>query len=179
MTAGRLSRSLTVALLALSAVFVAGCYYESEKEIIRVGDAAGLEFLSGGYKYDAGGGRLTITAVPGINDYRYEHVPTSGAASRGYVRLMSLGDDIYVAQIKPDDDDEYYFRFYRITSDRRFVPMEPRGAIDELAAGHDVKLVQEDWILSTALLEGSRENVLAFLRAHADLHFEVAEPDSE
>ncbi|MBN1253646.1 MAG: hypothetical protein JXA50_00010 [Deltaproteobacteria bacterium] len=161
-------------LLAAVIVTVAGCY-ETDFEVIDASSAVAVYGVTGTYNVE-GGGTMTISAVPLSNDYRFREVSKDNKISTGYLRLVPLKGSIYIVQAKYDDDSFYYFDFYEFTVDSsgsHYRPMDPsieEEGLDQLAQQNGVTI---DWysIDLVPYLEGSRANIMAFLRAHATLPF--------
>jgi hypothetical protein len=167
-------RSAGFVLLAAIIVTVAGCY-ETDFEVIDASSAVAVYGVTGTYNVE-GGGTTTISAVPLSNDYRFKDVSKDNKISTGYLRLVPLRGNIYIVQAKYDDDSYYYLDFYEFTVDSsgsQCRPMEPtieEEELDQLAQQYGVTI---DWysIDFVPFLEGSRANIMAFLRAHATLPF--------
>lgn len=154
-------------LLAAAILTAVGCY-ETDFEVITASSAVALYGAPGNYTLDEGGS-FTISAVPHSNDYRFREVSKDNKVSTGYFRAVPLRGDIYIVQAKYDDEDGYYLVFYQFTSDRRFKQMYPDvddTRLDQLAQQYGVT-IDWDWMY----LDGSRSDIMAFLRAHASLSF--------
>jgi hypothetical protein len=163
--------SAGVVVVAAAILTAAGCY-GTDVEVIDASSAIAVYGVPGNYTYDAGGS-VTISAVPHSNDYRFREVSKDNKVSTGYLRLVPLKGDIYIVQAKYDDEDGYCLVFYQFTSDRRFKQMYPDvddSRLDQLAQQHGVT-IDPDFMY----LEGSRNNIMAFLRAHASLPFTYSE----
>jgi hypothetical protein len=162
--------SAGVVVMAAAILTAVGCY-ETYVEVIDVSSAVAVTGALGHYTYDAGG-EVTISAVPGSNDYRFREVSKDNEVSTGYIRMVPLQGDIYIVQAKYDDDEVYYLAFYQFTSDRHFKPMEPHvddKKLDQLAQQYGVTI---DWDFDLVpYLNGSRSTIMAFLLGHASLPF--------
>jgi uncharacterized membrane protein len=167
-------RSAGFVLLATVLVILAGCY-ETDFEVIDASSAVAVYGVAGTYNVE-GGGTMTISAVPHSNDYRFREVSKDNKISTGYLRLVPLKGSIYIVQAKYDDDSFYYFDFYEFTVDSSGSHYRPMNAeidetgLDQLAQQNGVTI---DWysIDFVPYLEGSRANIMAFLRAHTTLPF--------
>lgn len=160
-----------VVLMAAAILTAAGCY-ETDFEVIDASSAVAVYGLPGSYTPDAGGS-LTISAVPDSNDYRFREVSKDNKVSTGYIRMVPLKGDIYIVQVKYDDEKGYILAFYQFTSDRHYellIPDVDDSRLNQLAAQHNVTLD-----LDFMSLDGSRNNIMAFLRAHASLPFTYGE----
>lgn len=164
-------------LLAAVILAVAGCY-ETDVEVITASSAVAVYNAPGNYTFDSGG-TLTISVVPDSNDYRFREVSKENKVSTGYLRMIPLRGDIYIIQAKYDNETVYYLDFYQFTSsNRRFQPLEPsveEKKLDQLAKQYSVKIDWESWDY-VPYLSGTSSNILAFLRAHANLPFKPATP---
>jgi hypothetical protein len=162
--------SAGVVLVAAVILIVAGCY-ETDFEVIDAFSAVAVYGVTGTYNVESGG-TMTISAVPHSNDYRFQEVSKDNKVSTGYIRMVPLKGDIYIVQAKYDNEDVYYLAFYRFTIDSsgsHYQPMYPDvddSRLYQLAEQHDVMLD-----LDFIYLDGSRSNIMAFLRAHANLPF--------
>ena len=159
--------SAGVVLMAAAILTAAGCY-ETDFEVVDASSAVAVHGLPGSYIPDAGGS-LTISAVPHSNDYRFREVSKDNKVSTGYIRMVPLKGDIYIVQVKYDDEEGYILVFYQFTSDRHYKQMFPDvddSRLYQLAEQHGVMLD-----LDFMYLDGSRSNIMAFLRAHVDLPF--------
>jgi hypothetical protein len=160
--------------MAAAILTAAGCY-ETYVEVIDASSAVAVTGALGHYTYDAGG-EVTISAVPGSNDYRFREVSKDNEVSTGYIRMVPLQGDIYIVQAKYDDDEVYYLAFYQFSNDRHFKPMEPDAEekkLDQLAQQYGVTIDRGFDIVP--YLNGSQSTILAFLRAHAGLSFVPAQ----
>src|SRR4030042_2792786 len=167
-------RSAWLILLAAAILTVAGCY-ETDVEVINASSAAAVYGLPGTYNKESGG-TMTISAVPDSNDYRFRDVSKEGTASTGYIRAVPLRDNLYIVQVKYDNDAIYYLLFYQFTYDssgahyRELEAKAEEKRLDQIAQQYSVKI---DWdsFDFVPYLSGSSSNILAFLRAHASLSF--------
>lgn len=170
--------SAGLVLLAAAILTTVGCY-ETDFEVIDASSAVAVNGVTGTYNVESGG-TMTISAVPHSNDYRFREVSKDNKASTGYLRAVPLQGDIYVVQAKYDDDPVYYLAFYQFTIDssgKHYKPMETNvddKRIDQLAQQHGVTI---DWDTFDFVpyLEGSRSDIMTFLRAHAGLPFSYSE----
>ena len=159
--------SAGVVLVAAAILTAAGCY-DTDVEVIDASSAVAVYNLPGSYIPDAGGS-LTISSVPHSNDYRFREVSKDNKVSTGYIRMVPLKGDIYIVQVKYDDEGGYILVFYQFTSDRHYKQMFPDvddSKLYQLAEQHGVMLD-----LDFMYLDGTRSNIMAFLRAHASLPF--------
>jgi hypothetical protein len=161
-----------IVLLAAGILTAAGCY-ETDVEVIDAFSAVAVNGAPGTYTFPSGATR-TISAVPNSNDYRLREVSKDNKVSTGYIRIVPLQGDIYIVQAKYDDADVYYLAFFKFDAiGKRFWQMHPDVAeekLDQLAQQHGLTI---DWDFMH--LEGSRNNIMAFLRAHASLPFTYSE----
>ena len=158
--------TFTTALILLS-----GCY-NIEREVIPASLGIKTPFAYDSLIFDQGG-TADLSHDPYNNDYRFRTVFDDGKEiDTGTFRAMHIRDDIYVLQVKYDDEPDYYLVFYKITSER-VDPMEPDdySAVDALAEKHNVT-VDYDY---TTFIGGNAENILAFLKDHRQLSFKPAE----
>lgn len=150
----------------------AGCY-ETDFEVIDASSAVAVNGAPGTYTFPSGATR-TISTVPHSNDYRLREVSKDNKVSTGYIRIVPLQGDIYIVQAKYDDADVYYLAFFKFDAiGKRFWQMYPDVSdekLDQLAQQHGVT-IDLDFIH----LDGSRNNIMAFLRAHASLPFAYSE----
>ena len=170
-----LSYTAGIVLLVVMALAIAGCY-ESDVEVISASSAVAVNGVPGDYTFD-NGGTLTVSSVPLSNDYRFREVSKDNKASTGYLRLVPLRGDIYIIQAKYDNETVYYIDFYQFSSStRRFQPLEASAdekRLDQLAQQYNVKIDWDSWDF-VPYLSGTSSNILAFLRAHANLPFKSA-----
>jgi hypothetical protein len=166
-------------LVAAAILTAAGCY-ETDFEIIDASSAVAVNGVSGTYTKQAGG-TMTISAVPHSNDYRFREVSKDNKGSTGYLRMVPLQGDIYIVQVKYDNEPVYYLVFYKFTYDSsgaRYWEMYPDVSdekLNQLAQQHGVAIDWDTSELFIPILNGSRSNIMAFLRAHAGLPFAYSE----
>ena len=167
--------STGLVLVAVAVLATAGCY-ETDFEVIDASSAVAVDGVPGTYTKQEGG-TMTISAVPHSNDYRFQSVSKDNNVSTGYLRMVPLQGDFYIVQAKYDSEPVYYLVFYKFTYDAsgaRYWEMYPDVGdekLDQLAQQHGVTI---DWDTSeffVPILDGSRSNIMAFLRAHANLPF--------
>jgi hypothetical protein len=178
---GRVHHYLLTAagVLFLTAVILAsaGCY-ETDFEIISASSAVSVYGLPGTYTKEKGG-TMIISAVPLSNDYRFREISKDNKTSTGYLRAVPLQGNIYIVQAKYDDDPVYYLGFYQFrydSSGAHYKPMEPtvsEKSLDQLAKQYGV-IIDWDTLDFVPDLKGSPGNIMAFLRAHANLAFAPA-----
>jgi hypothetical protein len=165
-----LLRTAGIWLLVVMTLIIAGCY-ETDVEVISAGSAVSVYGVPGEYTYHSGG-TVSIFAVPQSNDYRFREVSKDNKASTGYLRMVPLRGDIYIVQAKYDNETVYYLTFYQFSSsDRRFQPLETTAdetRLNQLAKQYGVQI---DWdsFDFVPYLSGTSSNILAFLRAHANV----------
>ena len=170
--------SAGVVLVAAVILTAAGCY-ETDVEVIDASSAVAVNGVPGTYTKEAGG-TMTISAVPHSNDYRFRDVSKDNKVSTGYFRMVPLRDDIYIVQAKYDDESGYCLTFYRFfvdSSGAHYRPISPDvddERLFQLAKQYNV-ILEEDPITFGLYLEGTRTNIMAFLRAHAGLPFTAAQ----
>ena len=161
-----------IVLLAAAILTAAGCY-ETDFEIIDASSAVAVSNAPGVYTFPSGATR-TISIVPHSNDYRLREVSKDNKVSTGYIRIVPLRGDIYIVQAKYDDIDVYYLAFIKFDAiGKQFWQMYPDVSdekLEQLAQQHGVTLD-----LDFLSLEGSRNDIMTFLRAHASLPFDYAE----
>ncbi len=159
--ASKLLFFLIVSLLAFS-----GCY-EVDQEVISPADAAQVAGLAGSYtSYD---GSTVISEVVGTNDYRFRKIPVRGTIGVGSMRAVPLRDNIYIVQIKYDNEPGYFIDFMEFNGDR-FIELTfdmPDGERTRLAGDFNVKF-EDDFIIESLYLKGDRVDILSFLKAHDD-----------
>jgi hypothetical protein len=162
-------------LLAVMILSIAGCY-ETDVEVISASAAVAVNGVPGDYTYDDGR-KLTVSAVPLSNDYRFREVSKKNKAYTGYLRLVPLRSDIYIIQAKYDNETVYYIDFYQFNaSTRRFQPMEAgtsEKSLNQLAQKYNVK-INWDELDFVPHLTGTGSNILAFLKEHANFSFRPA-----
>jgi hypothetical protein len=160
--AGRLILSL-----GLSALFATGCY-EVSQEVILASEAVAVNGLPGSYTKDDQQTRETISAIPFSNDYRFQRFesPDEKKPTSGYLRAVPLRDNIYIVQIKNDDEPGYVLDFYRFSLGEGYRHLKPNeDQAKQLARQFGVELLWDD-SFGEHQLNGSRENILRFLYAH-------------
>ena len=162
-----------VVLLAVLAIFASGCY-EVEQEVIRATEAVSIYGLPGTYTGSGPNEKTTISAVPNSNDYRFQWV-TKNKVSSGYFRAIPLRGNIYIVQVKYDNESVYYLMFYKFTSDasgkKNFTPLRVDDPVYDLAQQYGVKIDIGEYgdVFGGIQLVGSRSDIIAFLRAHRNL----------
>ena len=168
-------RTTCIALLAVMALAMTGCY-ETDVEVISASTAVAVYGAPGDYTFD-NGGTLTVSAVPLSNDYRFRETSKNNKVSTGYLRLVPLRGDIYIIQAKYDNESVYFIDFYQFNaSTRRFQPMiavADEKSINQLAQRYNIKIDWESYDFEP-FLSGTSSNILAFLKAHANLSFKPA-----
>ena len=159
-------------VLSVAVLFLAGCY-EVEKEVITAAEAVSIHGVEG--TYNTSDGTTTISAVPHSRDYRFRSISKKGRASAGYLRAIPLRGNIYLVQIKYDDEPIYCLVFYRFTVDSRggkkYTQLEADVSDERLiqvASSHGAKLFADELGL---YLEGDRKKMLSFLLAHKAFRF--------
>jgi hypothetical protein len=164
--------SAGLVLVAAAILTAAGCY-ETDFEVIDASSAVAVSNAPGTYTFPSGATR-TISVVPDSNGYRLREVSKDNKVSTGYIRIVPLQGDIYIVQVKYDDTDVYYLAFIKFDAiGKQFWQMYPDVSdekLDQLAQQHGVTLD-----LDFIHLEGSRNDIMAFLRAHANLPFTYGE----
>ena len=161
-----------IILSAICFLFL-GCY-GSEKEIILASEAVQVPGVTGTYQngVKSSSGNVMVQAVPGSNDYRFQETFEGGNSDSGYIRFIPLTGNIYIGQFKYDNDPWYYIQFFRIDGSsykELFLTEYEYDNIGNLASSYNIKL-QPD--METDFVDGKRTDILAFLRAHANLSFE-------
>ena len=156
-----------------TAVFflLVGCY-NIDKEVIPASLGIKTPYAHDNIVFNKGG-TADLSHDPYNNDYRFRTVFDEGKdIGTGTFRAMHIRDDIYVLQVKYDDERDYYAVFYKITADR-VEPMDPEdySAVDSLAKKHNVTI---DYDYAT-YVSGNAEDLLAFLKDHRQLSFVPAE----
>jgi len=162
---------LRLILMVVLVVLVSGCY-EVRQEVIRASDAVAVDGLPGTYNSKDSKARTEIMTVPNSNDYRFQEI-TSEATESGYLRAVPLYDDIYISQTKYDNSGVYYIQFYRFTrtNDKGYASLSVSSPIFDLAQEHGIEVGYDDFAVNITL-EGKRQDILAFLRAHKNLSLE-------
>jgi len=166
-------------MLLAAVVLTATSCYETDFEVIDASSAIAVYGVTGTYNVESGG-TMTISAVAHSNDYRFRLVSKDNKVSTGYLRMVPLQGDIYIVQAKYDDESVYYLVFYKFTYDAsgaHYWEMYPdvyAEKLNQLAQQHGVTI---DWdaFAFVPYLEGSRSNIMTFLRAHASLPFAYSE----
>lgn len=154
-------------LLAAAAVMVTGCY-EVEQEVIRSSDAVRINGLPG--TFSSSDSKMTISAVPGSNDYRFRRTFSDGSVESGYIRAIPLRDNIYIVQIKLDDESKYVIEFFQYNRKRinQILIENSYSDFERLAKQYNITFKSGELdSLGQMILDGSRSNILAFLRAHS------------
>ncbi len=150
-------------VLAVLVSVIGGCY-AVEQEVILASDAEDVYGLPGNYTWSGDdAGKTTISAVPDSNDYRFRTVSDDDVES-GYLRAINLRGDIYVIQVKYDDDPDYYIAFYEF-SYGDFTALDIDESTVDLAHQSKVE-IEYDYYYYTDWLVGSRRDILNFLLAH-------------
>jgi len=159
----RVAKTFLVVCLMLAA----GCY-EVDQEVILASEAIAIPGLPGTYEDRDDPTKSTVVSnVPDSNDYRFK----SGSDS-GYLRAVPLRDDIYIVQVKYDDDRVYYLLFCRYAAGPGggFQFLEVAASpeqIDVLAREHGVQ-IDTDAVMMVDTVDGPRDAILSFMRAHPD-----------
>ncbi len=143
---------------------VSGCY-EVEQEVIRASDAVRINGLPG--TFSSSDSKMTITAVSNSNDYRFRRTFSDGLVKSGYIRAIPLRDDIYIVQIKLDDESKYIIEFFQYTRKRisQILIEDSYSDFERLAKQYNITFKIGE--IAQMSLYGSRSNILAFLRAHS------------
>ena len=154
-------------LVALLSVFSAGCF-DTPTEVILASDAVKIPGLPQKYL------SYTIIPVPGSNDYRYSKPAEAGEnALSGYARALLLKDDIYIVQTRDDNQPTYTIDFYKLVNNGGAVELKSAFPANEFnPENFGVKWEIDDMGMET--IYGSRENILAYLRAYAGTSFTVS-----
>ena len=160
-------------LLSIACLLLLGCY-GTEQEIILANEAVAISNLPGTYQngVKSPGGNVLVQAVQGTNDYRFEETFEDGGTDSGYIRFIPLTGNIYIGQIKFDNDPWYYIQFFRINNGsykELFLTSADYDNIATLASSYNVELSPD---VDVDALKGDRADILAFLRAHANLSLE-------
>ena len=160
-------------LLSIVGLILIGCY-GTDQEIILANEAVQIYNLPGTYQngVKSPGGNVKVEAVSGTNDYRFRETFKDGGVDSGYIRFIPLTGNIYIGQMKFDDDPWYYLQFFRIESGsykELFLTENAYDNIKALASSYNVEL---DPDIDLDALKGTRSDILAFLKAHANLSFE-------
>ena len=162
----------TALLLVVVVFFLTGCY-ESEQEIISASDAQAVSGLAGTYAKPGDPNEvITITAVPNSNGYRVKKVSEEGM-SYVYIRAIHLRGNIYIFQLKVDDQSSYSI-FIVLFKNKEFIPLQVDDFDDVYRLGrqYGVKLSDMlDELDGGFTLSGYRTNILSFLKAHKNLDF--------
>jgi tetratricopeptide (TPR) repeat protein len=153
-----------ICLIVCLPILIAGCYNVKD-EIISAQQAVKISDLPTTYM------TYSITPVTGSNDYRFINTPGNNAPQEsGYARAVLLKNNIYIVQIKYDNDAKYVMMFLKVNNGAGGVELTtvfPEVKVDpsrynvriETAGYFDTKLI------------GRRENIMAFLKAHAGANF--------
>ena len=145
---------------------VADCY-EVAQEIIPAKLGVPVHYVYDSVDWDEGG-TTYLSPVAYSNDKIFRAVNKDVGEPTGTLRALHICEDVYALQADYDDEPCCYIVFYRIGSDQVH-SVWPTGDVDTLAARHGVT-VEFDEISDD--LAGEADNVLAFIRAHAELGFE-------
>jgi hypothetical protein len=152
-------------LVLVLALLLAGCY-EVAQEVIPA--ATGIELpIQSPITWDDGG-RTEFTWVETTGDYRFVDKDGETGSARG----IHIRDDLYLIQVRYDSEATYGLYFFVITPSRIDMVL-PIDTVDDLAARYGVTLSDDDAGEFDYVLGGSPENIIAFLRAHAELEFDV------
>lgn len=150
-------------LAGLLALVLAACY-EVGEEIVDPGMAEEVPTLPG--RYSLGEGAFTvITDQPGSNDYLYQETDSGGEMSTGSFRAIHLRDDLYLAQVMPDDGG-IFAAFFRHPASWSLILLNTTPAVFDLAPRYHVEIDAD----MADILIGSRRDILAFLTAHTTAH---------
>lgn len=161
--AGGAWRHSGLILACLFPLLLAACY-ELGEEVIDPGMAEAVPTLPG--RYSLGEGAFTVvTAQTDGNDYRYEETDSSGETSAGSFRVIHLSDDLYLAQVMPDDGG-IFAAYFRHPASWSLIPLTTTSAVIELAALYHVEIDAD----MADILIGFRRDILAFLTAHTAEH---------
>ena len=143
---------------------VAGCY-EVEQEVIPVSQGIRAPIESP-ITWDDGG-ETSFSYVETTRDYRFRDRDDE----TGSARAIHIRDDIYLLQVRYDNESVYGLFFFQVTPTRIDLVL-PVGDVESLAVRHNVDM-EEDYIYVEYILSGSSENILSFLRAHAQFEFQI------
>jgi len=153
-------------LFLVLAVALAGCY-ETNHEVIP--PSAGIRApVESPITWDEGG-ETHFSYVPATKDYRFREED----GRTGSVRAIHIRDDIYLTQVRYDDENVYGLFFFQITPTRLDI-VYPVGDIETVATRHGVEL-EEDFVIVDYILHGPPQNIYAFLSDHAQFRFETDE----
>lgn len=153
-------------------LFLAGCY-ETDFPVIEAGKGGEVPGLAGTYSIE-GAGRIVIEDKTASNGFEY--LLRDDAEEEFELLAEKVQDKTWLLQLgrtKPDGSMSYLFLFLG-KSGANFVfripnLMDESGVPEKLAAEHEVEVVPEepkDGGEMRLLLQGTRGNVHAFLRAH-------------
>lgn len=159
-------------LLIIHFLFLSGCYF-ADHEVISASMAIKTPY-SHNEVVSEKVGILKLDTVTDNNDYRYLMKYHDGSSETGTIRALHLRDNIYILQVKGDEEPDYEIGFFEITRDqyKEVLPVEYEE-IDTIAYNNKVTIYSDAY---TDSLEGEPEGLLAFLLAHKNLAFENA-PD--
>lgn len=162
-----LKKLVLFCLVALLCFFSAGCY-ETQNEIILSSQGMRIEGFPQSYN------GYTITRAPGSNDYRYlKPAENNSPAESGYMRVVLLRDNIYIAQVKDDSYRNFIIMFLRLVNgpgggELQIVSPKYDAYLDDVSR-YGIKVNGNDWF--GAQLNGSRGNIMGFLKAHTKATF--------
>ncbi len=156
-------RCARLILVCLIPPILAACY-EVGEEIVDAEMAEEVPTLPG--RYSLGEGAFTIISdQPETNDYGYEETDSNGEASTGSLRAVHLRDDLYLAQVMPDDGG-IFAAFFQHPESWLMIPLKTTPAVFDLASRFNVEIATD----MADILIGSRHDILAFLLAHEAEH---------
>jgi len=151
-------------LIVCLPLLITGCYNVKD-EIISAQEAVTIPGMPTVYM------TYTITPVPGSNDYRFINTPGNNAPQEsGYARAVHLKDKIYIVQVKYDNDDKYTVMFLNFIDGpgrKELRTVFPEVKVDP--SRYNVRIETAGYF--NTKLVGSRENIMAFLKAHAGANF--------
>jgi hypothetical protein len=164
-----LFRRLAAGMAVVCAQVLGGCY-EVDREVIPV--SAGVQLpMSSPIRWN-NGAQADFTYSPATRDYRFSDRNNDGKVRTGSARAMPIRGNIYALQLHYDNVQGYELVFVQVTPSR-FDTMDPVGNVQALADRFGVTLsegIEFEW-----RLEGEPGRMLAFLRAHSELQFEVTD----
>ena len=170
------ARVRTVLVVGLG-LFLAACYGVDEP-VITKDTAVEVPGLEGEVSFGSNGEMVVFTFDPLTVSYLGAKTIQEGEVELSPpILIMPLRDQLYWFQFAPDDDGTYQLWIYEFDrSEKRIIgpyipPMvEDEEELRQFAARYGVTVTVESEKLPS--LTGPRDNILAFLRAHADVPLE-------
>ena len=153
-----------------------GACYGVKEEVIAPEKATTRAGLPGRYLAIEGGTAdpkewVRIEAIPGSHDYRFQ-MPNGKGAPLGTLRLLSLNETIWLAQLAPEGESGAALIFLRFKGERVHVLVSdaPDDELRALAGAHGVtgQGIMGGPVARGGTLDGDPADILSLMRAVAE-----------